>query len=76
MGSLMYPYGGGDGDRPYGVARKGEEVKKQAVEFLDQYYASIKQYVYHQSLCLLLFLYFVCRQGSQPLSMTQLATDT
>ena len=63
----MYPYGGGDDDRPYGVARKGEEVKKQAVEFLDQYYASIKQYVFFQHVYPSLFLCFVCYQGPQPL---------
>ena len=43
MGSLMQPYGGGDDDRPYGVPRRGEEVKAQAIDFLKEFYASIKQ---------------------------------
>ena len=43
MGSLMQPYGGGDENRPYGVPRAKDEVKVQATDFLNEYYASMKQ---------------------------------
>ncbi|XP_032236183.1 nitric oxide synthase, brain isoform X2 [Nematostella vectensis] len=42
-GSLMRPYGGENpSPRPYGIPRPKEEVREHAVDFLEQYYTSMK----------------------------------
>ena len=57
---MMKPYGGdAPENRTYGTPRPKDEVKLEAIEFLTQYYTSIKRYA---SIYILLVRNFVSRE--------------